>query len=95
MKDVAIAQLKMACVHAEAAAEIRTAAVRLCRDLGCSWADIGAACGMSRQAAHKRFGHLIGEPDHSTRRRARRIEAVANGDVALGLPDDPAGPVDA
>lgn len=31
-------------------------AVRLCRERGLSWADIGSALGVSRQAAWRRFG---------------------------------------
>jgi hypothetical protein len=43
------------------AAELRIraelpAAVAVARAAGASWADIGTALGMSRQAAHERFG---------------------------------------
>lgn len=33
--------------------------MRLAREAGASWTEIGAAIGMSRQAAHKRYGREV------------------------------------
>jgi hypothetical protein len=41
------------------------AVIRLVQDDHYSWAQVGAELGISRQAAHQRFGHLV----KSTRRR--------------------------
>jgi hypothetical protein len=37
-------------------------AVRDAINLGASWNDVGVALGISRQAAHKRFAAMVGEP---------------------------------
>jgi len=41
--------------EARVAAEMLAAAVRAARENGASWATIGAATGMTRQAAHERW----------------------------------------
>ena len=43
----------------ELGADARVRAVQAARDAGLSWDDIGGALGMSRQAAHKRFGRAV------------------------------------
>jgi hypothetical protein len=37
-------------------------AVRDAINLGASWNDVGVALGITRQAAHKRFAAMVGEP---------------------------------
>jgi hypothetical protein len=37
-------------------------AVRDAINLGASWQDVGTALGITRQAAHKRFAAIVGEP---------------------------------
>jgi len=37
-------------------------AVRDAINLGASWNDVGVALGITRQAAHKRFAAIVGEP---------------------------------
>jgi hypothetical protein len=37
-------------------------AVRDAVNLGASWQDVGLALGITRQAAHKRFAAIVGEP---------------------------------
>lgn len=68
---------------------LETRAVRLARAEGASWADIGAVFGVSKQAAHMRFGDLARagrtpERDASERdqqARARRRAAAASDDA--------------
>jgi hypothetical protein len=86
-------QVKMTHDNAETAIGIRIMAVQMARNDGCTWTEIGDALGISRQSAQKRFGQLVTEPDPKRVRAAKRLEAVANGD--LRLPGDPTGPVDA
>lgn len=49
--------------------ETELAVVRYCREQGASWADIGRALGVTRQAARQRF--LSALPDPITRPNAR------------------------
>jgi hypothetical protein len=58
-QEMAIAHVHMANIHAESAIEVRAEAIRVARALGCSWEQVGDALGMSRQTAHKRFGHVL------------------------------------
>jgi hypothetical protein len=37
-------------------------AIRDAINLGASWQDVGTALGITRQAAHKRFAAMVGEP---------------------------------
>lgn len=58
-------------------------AVREAREAGDSWLSIGLALGVSKQAAHKRFG-----PDHQRSwRSARRLARSGYGPQSLGLVD--------
>lgn len=59
-QEMAIAHVRMANVHAESAIEVRAEAIRVARALGCSWEQLGDALGLSRQTAHKRFIHVLG-----------------------------------
>lgn len=43
--------------QAEAAIANRQHAIQQAREYGASWEELGASLGMSRQMAHKRFGH--------------------------------------
>lgn len=63
MREIALEQVGTTNRLAEAAIANRIAAVELARGLGLSWTAIGAAMGVSRQTAHKRFGQLVAEPD--------------------------------
>lgn len=46
---------------AETAIANRIELIRMARSFGATWDEIGAALGMSRQTAHKRFGHVVDE----------------------------------
>lgn len=48
---------------AEAALASRSDMLRAARDLGATWEQLGEAMGMSRQTAHKRFAHVLGEAE--------------------------------
>lgn len=81
MKAIALTQVKCCNTLAECANENRIAALRLARDMGCTWQEIAHACGISRQTAHKRFGPLVGEPNEATIKATAKIIAFAtNGD---------------
>lgn len=56
--DFLLLVLTMAHHHAESAAAMRDEAVSACRREGMSWDAIGAAVGMSKANAYKRFRHL-------------------------------------
>ncbi len=56
-KDDALASLGKACSALRAAQATIDAAVMLARGQGATWAQIGSATGMTRQAAHERWGH--------------------------------------
>ena len=45
--------------EAEAAHTARIMSIRVAQSFGASWSDIGAATGMSRQAAHNRFAPFL------------------------------------
>lgn len=62
MKRIALEQVATTHALAEVATQNRIAAIRLARDLDLSWEAIGAAMGMSRQTAQKRFGHAVEDP---------------------------------
>jgi hypothetical protein len=81
MKEMALGQVKAWYTAAECAAESARTAITVARDLGCSWDEIGEATGMSRQAAHKRFGRLIGE-SKLTMIKAATDGAGSDGDGA-------------
>jgi hypothetical protein len=49
-------------IYREAGTDPTGAAINA-RQHGASWADIGAACGTSRQAAHERWGHVTKDPE--------------------------------
>jgi hypothetical protein len=55
----------MAHRDAEAAVANRIDMIVACLKLGASWTDIGAATGLSRQQAHRRFG----EHNHTYQRK--------------------------
>ena len=44
---------------AEAHNANRIEAIRMALDFGATWAELGASMGMSRQAAHRRFGNGV------------------------------------
>lgn len=56
-------ELELHDLLSDPAADPVAAAVRAARAGGASWADIGAAAGTSRQAAHERWRHLEPGPD--------------------------------
>lgn len=65
VQRILIEQVRATHVAAEAAAVNRVSAIRLARNLGVTWEDIGDAMGMSRQAVHRRFAQLVeGPPTH-------------------------------
>lgn len=51
-------QLTMQCRYADAANANMAEVVVMARQFGASWEAIGAACGMSRQGAHKRWASV-------------------------------------
>lgn len=55
VSDSPLTALAAALAGAVEAEEHLVAAVDAARDAGATWADIGEALGISRQAAHKRF----------------------------------------
>lgn len=73
MKQLMLAQVRMAHVHAEAAVEIRNTALRMARAGGCTWTELGEAMDMSRQAANRRFGAVADGIDEVF---AAAVEAV-------------------
>ena len=48
--------LQAAAALQEDANRITTVLVRRARNAGCTWAEVAAALGVSRQAVHKRYG---------------------------------------
>ncbi len=58
---VVLAELRQAHDVWLAAASAFRQAIRVARHFGASWELIGTALGVSRQAAHKRFGAMVGE----------------------------------
>lgn len=42
----------------------RWSVMQTARETGASWSEIGAALGMSKQAAHEWYGHRIAEQEH-------------------------------
>lgn len=60
--DAKITCLENLSIHhrlAEAVTENRLDAVRMALRFQATWAEIGAAMGMSKAAAHKKFAHLV------------------------------------
>lgn len=51
-----IRALEAAAALQEDTSRMTTVLVRRARNAGCTWAEIAAALGVSRQAVHKRFG---------------------------------------
>ena len=62
-QSVALDRVTMTHRLAEAVDHNRIDSIRLARDTGASWEQIGRALGMTRQAAHKRYASLVGEVD--------------------------------
>ena len=65
VEALAATLLHVASAHraAEAAIASRADMIQAARDFGASWDDLGRVMGMSRQAAHKRFGdHQVIRP---------------------------------
>jgi hypothetical protein len=73
-------------LSAEAAVANRIHAIQTGRDMGLSWVQIAKACGISRQAAQRRFASLVTEPDPQVVAGTQRLERVA-----LGLESDGRG----
>lgn len=61
MHEVELAAIEMRHGLAEAAIEARLVAIRMAREMGCTWEQIARAMNMSRQSAHKRFGRAVGD----------------------------------
>jgi DNA-binding NarL/FixJ family response regulator len=59
---VALNKLETAAARLADAETRREAAVAVAMDAGCTWAEIGAALGVSSQAAHRRFRWLRHSP---------------------------------
>jgi ECF sigma factor len=57
LKSVETAAARLAAVQAQ-----RDSAVAAAMDAGCTWTEIGAALGVSAQAAHRRFRWLRHSP---------------------------------
>lgn len=51
-----IRALRAAAELQEEVSRVTAVLVRRARNLGCSWAEVAAALGVSRQAVHKRYG---------------------------------------
>ena len=60
--ETVLAELRAQGIAARAAAIGVKDAVRDAINLGASWNDVGVALGITRQAAHKRFAAMVGEP---------------------------------
>jgi hypothetical protein len=60
--ETVLAELRAQGIVARAAAIGVRDAVRDAINLGASWQDVGTALGITRQAAHKRFAAMVGEP---------------------------------
>ena len=53
--------------NAEAAIVNRTKAIAMAREWGATWEELGETMGMTRQAAHRRFGRPPDHPNHTLR----------------------------
>lgn len=60
--ETVLAELRAQGIVARVAAIGVRNAVRDAINLGASWNDVGVALGITRQAAHKRFAAIVGEP---------------------------------
>ncbi len=60
--ETVLAELRAQGIVARATAIGVKDAVRDAINLGASWNDVGVALGITRQAAHKRFAAMVGEP---------------------------------
>ena len=58
-KEATLLHVTAAHRDAEAAIANRRDMIETARGFGATWDEIGAACGMSRQTAHKRFGNGV------------------------------------
>jgi len=78
----ALQSIAVARAAAEAIEQATTALAGQARAAGCTWAEIGAALSISRQAAHQRFGERQRDEADGTAtalaRRARQIFAQVN-----------------
>lgn len=68
---------------------LRAAIVARERSRGRSWADVGGAMGISRQAAQQRFGAVVEVGDAGAAVEAARIGRAGIPDVATGTVDTP------
>jgi len=60
--ETVLAELRAQGIVARVAAIGVKDAVRDAINFGASWNDVGVALGITRQAAHKRFAAIVGEP---------------------------------
>lgn len=60
-QESALADLTYRHLLVEVGVATRRRSVEFARECGASWSDIGSVMGMTRQAAHKHFGHEVGE----------------------------------
>lgn len=59
MREIALALVRVSHQLAETTKRNRLTLIKLARDMGASWDQIGAAMGMNRQTAHKQFSQQI------------------------------------
>jgi len=64
-KDAALERIQQTASELRKAATARDEAVAIAMAQGCTWAEIGAALGVSAQAAHRRFRWHRLDPDQA------------------------------